>query len=62
MIRDNQKKFKVEKGKNLRVTSRAGLGRDNRFICKGDRVIQEAGGGVKRIKGSQCKSGSVINK
>jgi len=26
MIRDNQKKFKVEKGKNLRVTSRAGLG------------------------------------
>ncbi len=26
MIRDNLKKFKVEKGKNLRVTSRAGLG------------------------------------
>jgi|GEM_PF-6714979 len=25
-IRDNLKKFKVEKGKNLRVTSRAGLG------------------------------------
>ena len=25
-IRDNLKKFKVEKGKNLKVTSRAGLG------------------------------------